>query len=207
LRQAYDYWQDQPGNSCNKENKLQKKTLEICALYSSLQLHKGTADQESVNELIDLSFLIDHVDQYIMTVEAKELLPTSLFDATSYCQSFFFSQRLQWKWWMNTIFIATSLMEESSHSHISKDGYCILTAPDWFVIFMPIGYQYTQVCLLPALRSAALALEGWSLNVNDLEDWMQTPNLASNTYSSAVGIDTALVGLGPSLLASTSGTR
>jgi len=71
---------------------------------------------------------------------------------------------------MNTISIATSLMEESSHSHIPKDGYCILTTPDWFVIFMPIGYQYTQVCLLPVLHNAAPALEGWSLNVNDLED-------------------------------------
>jgi hypothetical protein len=45
-----------------------------------------------------------------------------------------------------------------------------LTTPDWFVIFMPIGYQYTQVCLLPVLHNAAPALEGWSLNVNDLED-------------------------------------
>jgi hypothetical protein len=38
------------------------------------------------------------------------------------------------------------------------------------VIFLPRGNQYTQVFLLPALRIAALALEGWSLNVNDLED-------------------------------------
>jgi hypothetical protein len=38
------------------------------------------------------------------------------------------------------------------------------------VIFLPRGNQYTQVFLLPVLRIAALALEGWSLNVNDLED-------------------------------------
>jgi hypothetical protein len=78
-----------------KRTNFKRKLLKFAALYSSLQFHKRTADQESVDELIDLSFLIDHVDQYMMTVEAKELLPTSLFDATSYCQSFFFSQRLQ----------------------------------------------------------------------------------------------------------------
>jgi len=108
LRQAYDYWQDQPGNSCNKENKLQKKTLEICALYSSLQFHKRTADQESVDELIDLSLLIDHVDQYMRTVEAKELLPTSLFDTTSYCQSFFFFPEIAMK----------MMNEHDFHSHL-----------------------------------------------------------------------------------------
>jgi hypothetical protein len=55
-------------------------------------------------------------------------------------------------------------------SHPVRDGYRVVAAPEWFVIFLPRGNQYTQVFLLPVLRIAALALEGWSLNVNDLED-------------------------------------
>ena len=42
--------------------------------------------------------------------------------------------------------------------------------PEWFVIFLPRGNQYTQVFLLPVLRSAAPAVEGWSLNLNRLQD-------------------------------------
>lgn len=126
----------------------------------------------------------------------RELLLKPLFDTTSYCQSFFFFPETAIKInFHNCPFDGRT----KPRSHLQKeDGYRVVAAPEWFVIFLPIGYQYTQVFLLPALRIAAPALEGWSLNLNDLEGWMQTLNLASNTCSCAIGIDVTLVGLGPS---------
>jgi hypothetical protein len=56
-----------------KRTKLQKEEsfCRRAPLYSSLQSHKGTTDQESVNELIDLSLLRDHVDRSMTKVKAE----------------------------------------------------------------------------------------------------------------------------------------
>jgi hypothetical protein len=56
-----------------KKYKLQKERilLQVASLYSSLQFHKETTDQESVKQLIDLSLLRDHVDRSTIKDEAR----------------------------------------------------------------------------------------------------------------------------------------
>ena len=115
--------------------------------------------------------------------------------------SLFFSKRIAMKMnFHNSLFDGRTKATVTSSERTDTMSW-LLPYGLWY--FCPRGNQYTQVFLLPVLRSAALAVEGWSLNLNRLQDWMQTLNLASNACSSAVGIDATLIRLASPLLEST----
>jgi len=57
LRQAYDYWQDQPGNSCKKEQE-KKMTDRLRALSKSLPFFFSSPEQQKKIAALDQEVLL-----------------------------------------------------------------------------------------------------------------------------------------------------